>query len=356
VTFPCARIEAGALRHNLSVVRKLAPHSRVMAVIKANAYGHGIVPAAKALASADALAVARLSEALTVRAAGITNRIVLLEGVFSVEELAAVVHHQFDIVVHSRKQLAMLEQWRGGQNLSLWLKLDSGMNRLGFRLEHFPDIWPRMQALRPRELRLMTHLATADDRNDPRTLEQVRQFEQHTRGIAAERSVANSAGLIAWPDSRLDWVRPGLMLYGISPVIGAVAKDYDLKPAMTLTTSTIAVGKVGKGEAVGYGGAWRAQRDSLIGIAAVGYGDGYPRSMRSGAPVLVRDHIVPVVGRVSMDMIAIDLTEHPDVADGETVVLWGEGLPAERVAEFADTIPYELVCGVSQRVSLDWRD
>jgi alanine racemase len=327
-----------------------------MAVIKANAYGHGIVQAARALVDADALAVARLKEGISVRYGGVDNRIVLLEGVFSPEELEAADQYQFDVVVHSRLQLRMLEESRRAPNLSIWLKLDSGMNRLGFRLEHFHDVWSRLLALKPREVRLMTHLANADDRSDPRTDEQTRAFEAETSGIVAERSIANSAGVIAWPQTRSDWVRPGLALYGISPVAGTEAADYGLKPAMTLTTALIAVGKVGAGETVGYGGAWRAPRESLIGIAAVGYGDGYPRSMRSGAPVLVRGHIVPVVGRVSMDMIAIDLTEHNQVKDGETVTLWGEGLPAERVAPFADTIPYELVCGVSQRVNMDWRE
>ncbi len=249
---------------------------------------------------------------------------------------------------------------QGPGQIPVWFKIDSGMNRLGFRLEYSLSAWERLMRTK-RVLgtpRLMTHLAMADERSDGRTLLQVRDFESTVATLpgssGAERSIANSAGLLAWPQTRADWVRPGLMLYGISPFRHELALDLGLKPAMTLTTKLIAVGEVAPGEGVGYGAAWRATRRALIGIAAVGYGDGYPRHVKSGSPVLVNGRRVTLAGRVSMDMIAVDITDAP-AAVGDPVVLWGEGLPAEQVALHADTIPYELVCGVSQRVQVEYR-
>lgn len=354
---PKALIDTAALRHNLGVVRARAGGARVMAVIKANAYGHGLVPAARALTGADAFGVARLEEGLVLRDAGLTQTVVLLEGVFSSEDLVLAAARDFEIVVHSRSQLALLEQWQGAGQVRVWFKIDSGMNRLGFRLEQSRSAWERlMKTGRVRGTpRLMTHLARADERAESTTARQVREFEEAVATLPdaseAERSIANSAGLLAWPEARGDWVRPGLSLYGISPFPHELARDYGLRPAMTLTTRLIAVGEVAEGEGVGYGAAWRAPRRSLIGIAAVGYGDGYPRHMKSGAPVLVNGNTASLVGRVSMDMIAIDITDAPAVV-GDPVVLWGEGLPAEQLALHADTIPYELVCGVSQRVQM----
>ena len=356
---PRALIDTAALRHNLAVVRERAAGARVMAVIKANAYGHGLVSTARALSGADAFGVARLEEGLALRDSGLTQTVVLLEGVFSGEDLMAAAQRGCEIVVHSRAQLALLEQWQGAGQVRVWFKIDSGMNRLGFRLEQSLSAWERLMRTN-RALgtpRLMTHLAVADERNDPRTLQQVREFEQAVATLpgagAAERSIANSAGLLAWPQSRGHWVRPGLSLYGISPFPNELAQDFGLKPVMTLTTKLIAVGEVAVGEGVGYGATWKAARRSLIGIAAVGYGDGYPRHMSSGAPVLVNGRSVPLAGRVSMDMIAVDITDAP-AAVGDPVVLWGEGLPAEQLALHADTIPYELVCGVSQRVQMEY--
>lgn len=357
---PRALVDAEALRHNLGVVRERAPGARVMAVIKANAYGHGLVPAARALANADAFGVARIEEGLALRDAGLKQTVVLLEGVFSGEDLALAAARGCDIVVHSRAQLALLEQWQGPGQIPVWFKIDSGMNRLGFRLEYSLSAWERLMRTN-RALgtpRLMTHLAVADERNDGRTSQQVREFSEVVAALpgaaSAERSIANSAGLLAWPEARADWVRPGLMLYGISPFRHELAQNLGLKPAMTLTTKLIAVGEVAPGEGVGYGAAWRATRRALIGIAAVGYGDGYPRHVKSGAPVLVNGRIGWLAGRVSMDMIAVDITDVGG-AVGDPVVLWGEGLPAEQLALHADTIPYELVCGVSQRVQLEYR-
>lgn len=347
-----AIVDTAALRHNLERVRATAPASRVMAVIKANAYGHGMVPAAKALAQTDGFAVARLEEGLALRAAGLTNRILLLEGVFSTAQLGAAARERFDLMVHSFEQLEMLEGRAGSEPISAWIKLDTGMNRLGFRVEQFAGAYDRLRRIAnvAPDPTLVTHLANADDRRDAKTVQQLQSFAAATGGLAGTRSIANSAALLAWPDSRADWVRPGLVLYGVSPFPSGSGSDLGLRPAMTLQTEVIAVKDVRAGETVGYGGAWLAPRDTRMAVIAAGYGDGYPRSVESGTPVLVNGHRAPLIGRVSMDMITVDVTDLPGVAAGDPVVLWGEGVPVEEIARCAGTIPYELICGVSQRV------
>lgn len=359
---PFAAVDRAALRHNLQVVRDCAPHSKVLAVIKANAYGHGLVPAAQALISADGFGVARLREAVALREAGIGQSIVLLEGVLSHAEFDAAARLDFELVVHTFEQVDALETWHGAKPLCVWCKIDTGMNRLGFRVEDFPAAWSRLNACRNVQAkpRVMTHLADADERNDARTPQQIARFNSVIKDLNVERSIGNSAGTLAWKESHVEWVRPGLMLYGMSPFADSVAADLNLQPAMTLTTPLISVREVKAGEQVGYGGTWQATSDTRIGIAAVGYGDGYPRHVQSGAPVLIRGQQAQVAGRVSMDMIAIDLSTIPGplaaaIMPGDTVVLWGKGLPAEVVAKHADTIPYELVCGISQRVAMGYR-
>jgi alanine racemase len=352
-----AIVDTAALRHNLERVRATAPAAGVMAVIKANAYGHGLVPAAKALAQTDGFAVARLDEGLALRAAGLANRILLLEGVFSPAQLAAAAEQRFDLMVHSPAQLEMLEGRAGSEVISAWIKVDTGMNRLGFRVEEFGAAYARLRRVAnvAPDPTLVTHLASADDRRDTKTAEQMRAFASATAGLGGARSIANSAALLAWPDTRADWVRPGLVLYGVSPFPSGTGVDLGLRPAMTLQTEVIAVKEVREGETVGYGGAWRAPRNTRLAVIAAGYGDGYPRSVESGTPVLVNGHRAPLVGRVSMDMITVDVTDLPGVATGDPVVLWGEGVPVEEIARHAGTIPYELVCGVSQRVQHEMR-
>lgn len=312
---------------------------------------------AKALAEADGFAVARLDEGLALRAAGLVNRILLLEGVFSPDQLAIAVQQRFDLMVHTFEQLQLLEGRAGSEPLSAWLKVDSGMNRLGFRVEQFAEAYARLTRIvnvTP-DPTLVTHLANADDRRDAKTQEQLRTFAAATAGIAGARSIANSAAILAWPDSRADWVRPGLLLYGVSPFPSGIGTELGLRPVMTLQTEVIAVKVVKSGETVGYGGQWRAGRDTRMAVIAAGYGDGYPRSVPSGAPVLVNGRRAPLIGCVSMDMVAADVTDLPAVAPGDPVVLWGDGVPVEEVARHAGTIPYELICGVSQRVQHELR-
>jgi alanine racemase len=352
-----ALVDTAALQHNLTRARATAPASRIMAVIKANGYGHGLIPVARALASADGFAVARLDEGLALRAARLTNPILLLEGVFSPDQLAVAAQQRFDLMVHSVEQLEMLEGRAGTEVVSAWIKVDTGMNRLGFRVEQFAGAYARLQGVSnvaPAPT-LVTHLASADDRGDPKTATQLQAFAAATAGLAGARSIANSAALIAWPGSRADWVRPGLVLYGVSPFPDGTGTGLGLRPAMTLQSEVIAVKDVAAGETVGYGGTWRAARATRMAVVAAGYGDGYPRSVPSGTPVAVNGHRAPLIGRVSMDMITVDVTDLPPVATGDPVVLWGDGVPVEEIARMAGTIPYELICGVSQRVHHDIR-
>jgi len=363
-----ACINRSALRSNLDAVRAAAPGARVMAVVKANAYGHGLVATATALAGADALAVARIEEGVLLREAGITLPVVLLEGVFTGPQLAEAAHRDFELVVHDASQIGLLEAFGRGRRFTVWIKIDTGMNRLGFRPEDFPAALARLCALPvpPREIRLLTHLARADERDCPMTGEQVSRLQRVLDALQPHAafagaggrpvvSIGNSAGLLGWPAARGDWVRPGLALYGVSPFPDQVGADLGLMAAMTLETSVIAVRRVPCGETVGYGGTWRAAQDSTIAILAAGYGDGVPRHLPSGAPVLIGGERVALAGRVSMDMIAVDATRLPEVRVGDRAVLWGPTLPVEHVAAQAGTIPYELICGVSQRVPLELR-
>ena len=350
-----ARIDSAALRANLQVVRACAPGRRVMAVVKANAYGHGLVPTALALADADAFAVARLEEAIALRSAGLKRRIVLLEGVFNAEQLAEAAHLQLDLVVHQDLQIALLEQERHETRHRLWLKVDTGMNRLGFRAERFRAAWERiMQCVPPPlELRVLTHLSGADEEDGQSTAAQLARLAPLMAGLPAELSIANSAAILAQPETHAQWVRPGLALYGISPFPGRQGAEFGLRPAMTLESTVIALREVLAGERVGYNGTWQAQRSSRIAIIAAGYGDGLLRSLGSGTTILIGQRRAPLVGRVSMDMIAADVTDLPGIAVGDRVELWGARLPVEQLAAAAGTIPYELVCAVSQRVPIE---
>lgn len=353
-----ALIDAAALRHNLQLVRRWAPQSRVMAVIKANAYGHGLVTVARALDSADAFAVARVDEGLRLREAGIMNRTVLLEGVFDGAQLAAAAAAGFELVVHTSEQVELLRAAPAGAPFRVWLKLDSGMNRLGFKGREFEAAHAALCALPAVQppVNLFTHLSSADEPQLAATPQQLAQFVAATASLPGERSIANSAGMLSYKEAQADWVRPGLLLYGASPFFGSVGADYGLRPAMTLRSHVIAVKEVSAGERVGYGGDFTALRPTRLAVAAVGYGDGYPRGLASGSPVLVNGERAPLAGRVSMDMIGIDVTDLKSPPSlGDPVTLWGEGLAVEEIAVWADTIPYELLCGISQRVAVELR-
>jgi alanine racemase len=358
-----ALIDRAALRANLATLRAAARGSRIMAVVKANAYGHGLVEVAEALEGADAFAVARLEEALTLRAAGIARPVVLLEGVFSAAQLESAAGADLELVVHDPEQVRLLESYRGHHRFVLWLKVNTGMNSLGFRVEASAAIERRLRAVvpAPREIRLMTHLARADEPDSGMTLEQVARFHELVgamRGPAQAgpvTSIGNSAGMLGWPDARGDWVRPGLALYGASPLRSRTAAALGLVPVMSLETTVIALRDVPRGESVGYGAGWHAPRDSRIAILAAGYADGLPRHLPNGTPIRLACGTGSLAGRISMDMCAVDVTELREARVGDRAVLWGPGSPVEELAERAGTIAYELLCGVAPRVGRELR-
>jgi alanine racemase len=349
-----AALDLAALAHNLARVRACVPQARIMAVVKANAYGHGLVRVARALSDVDAFAVARLDEGLTLRQAGIRQRIAVLQGFCDPEELELHAAHHLEPVVHSPLQVELLERAALAESLGVWAKLDTGMHRLGLLADEFPGCLKRLAACPSvrQPVPVMTHLANADVVEDSLTDRQLALFRTVLAGARSECSIANSAGLLAWEAARVEWVRPGIVLYGVSPFPGRTGADDGLRPVMTFRTRLIALKSLPAGSAVGYGGDWICSRPTRLGVAAVGYGDGYPRHARSGTPVLVRSRRVPLIGRVSMDMITLDLTDCPDARVGDEVTLWGEGLPVEDIARNASTIPYELLCGVTQRVRM----
>lgn len=345
-------INLTALRHNLERVRRLAPQARVMAIVKTDAYGHGITRVARALSGADAFGVACLEEARQLRAHGITRPVILLEGAYAASELAEIGQLGLDVVVHELTQVEMLESASPDHPLQVWLKVDSGMHRLGILPADFPGVWQRLQECRAvaQPLRLMTHLATASERMHPMTHLQLEAFHQLCGQLPVEKSIANSAAITALPESHAEWVRPGLMLYGVSPMNDSLAASEGLMPVMTLQSRLIAIKGLHQGDPVGYGATWHCPEDMPVGVVAAGYGDGYPRHAPSGTPVLVNGKRVPLIGRASMDMLIVDLRTQPGAAVGDPVILWGAGLPVEEIARHADTIPYELLCGVHKRL------
>lgn len=345
-----ARLDLAALRHNAGVVRKLAPHAKLMAVVKANAYGHGAVTVATALQGAvDAFAVACIEEARELRETGIITPILLLEGVFSATELGAAARLDLWLTIASERQLRWMEEATLPRPLTCWLKVDTGMNRLGVTPATAPQLFQRLRAATSvrDDIVLCTHFAQADDVYSPATAQQLAVFNAVT--LDTPRSAANSAGVLAWPDAHYDWVRPGYMLYGNSPMLHEHANARTLRPAMTLASTVIAMREVATGDAVGYGGTWVAPRPSRIATVAIGYGDGYPRSAPSGTPVLVNGQRAALAGRVSMDMITVDVTDLAGVEVGAEVELWGAQLPQAEVAQCAGTLGYELTTRMPAR-------
>ncbi|WP_428313223.1 alanine racemase [Hydrocarboniphaga sp.] len=348
-----ATVDLAAIRHNLQQVRRFAPGSRVMAAVKADAYGHGAVPVARTLEAAgvDALAVACIEEALELREAHVRTPIALLEGILSAEEATLAAYERLQIVLNDFWQIELLESMPASASLQVWFKLDSGMHRLGFPLSAVP----RLQAVLERNrgwqfCGWITHLACADEPDNPMTMAQIEAFDAALADRAGARSIANSAGLLAWPQARRQWVRPGLALYGASPLPGKTGPQLGLRPALTLTSRLIARREYAAGSSIGYGSAYICEQTMPVGVAAVGYADGIHRSLASGAPVLIAGRRAALAGRVSMDMITLDLRQAPDARVGDEVLLWGAGLPAEEVAAHAGTLAYELFCGLTNRV------
>jgi len=349
-----AEIDLPALQQNLQVSRSKTSAQQI-AIIKANAYGHGIEEVAHALRAADAFGVATIEEGITLREAGIYQPIVLLEGVQSLDDCLLTHAYKLDCVVYHQHQIDLIRNCN--KTMRVWLKLDTGMHRLGFAPESFSRAYTELSGLRQvqQPIKLMTHLACADDPASPMTQQQLGMFDQYTQQYAMhEKSIANSAAILAFPQSHRDWVRPGIMLYGVSPFVSGTGSEHGLSPVMTLCSELIAVNKLKKGDSIGYGASYTCDRDMTVGVVAIGYGDGYPRHARAGTPVLVNNEMATLAGRVSMDMITVDLGNVSQARIGDPVVLWGKGLPVEIIAEHAGTIAYELLCSVTKRVPVKY--
>ena len=344
-----AHISLSALENNLQVARRAAPGARVMSAIKADGYGHGLMRVAEALAGTDGYALLNISDAVRLREAGYRQPVLLLQGVFAEDELATVAEYELACVIHTQGQVALLDAWPGRAKLDIWLKINTGMNRLGFAPQ---QVAPVMEQLRRHRavgnITLMTHFANADE---PRGIaEPLALFNDIASHYRMPRSLANSAALLRYPAAHGDWVRPGIMLYGASPFPEVSAQQLGLKPAMTLSSRIIATQELRAGDEVGYGAIFRAEHSMRIGIVTCGYADGYPRHAPNGTPVLVDGKRTRTLGRVSMDMLCVDLSDLPQADVGSPVVLWGEGMPIEEVARAAGTVSYELMCALTARV------
>ncbi|MFM9834635.1 MAG: alanine racemase [Methylophilaceae bacterium] len=346
-----ATISHAALQHNLNVVKQYAPNAKIMAVVKANGYGHGLINVAHGLYAADGFAVLGLNEAIDLREAGFSQTILMLEGVFSKDEVKLASGFGFDIVVHSLLQMQMLEQAKLARTVNVHLKMNSGMNRLGFTPNEYLAAFNRLKACKNvAEITLMTHFATADEEigiSAPMKL-----FQNAVQGLNQPLSLANSATILRHPEAHADWVRPGIMLYGASAVSGTPAVEFGLKPVMQFSSEIIAVQTLEKGESVGYGNRFTATQKIRVGIVACGYADGYPRHSPNGTPIAVNGKLTQTLGRVSMDMLFCDLTAAPETNIGTLVELWGQTVPVDAVAEASGTVGYELLCAVSPRVPM----
>ncbi|MBQ4844199.1 alanine racemase [Pseudoalteromonas sp. MMG005] len=352
-----AEIDLSALSYNLKRTKALAPNSKVMAVLKANAYGHGLVTIAQHLHEADAFAVARIDEALALRAGGVTKPIVLLEGFFNQSDVSILLANNFQTIIHDENQLVMLEQAQLDSPIATWLKVDTGMHRLGIAPAQLNAFYQRLKKTENAKpaVYLMTHFPCADDVKNDRTAQQIREFKQLTLNYNEPLCLANSAGILGWRDSHCDWIRPGLMIYGVSPMLHCIGRDHGLKAVMRLTTKVIAIRSILSGEYVGYGGRWQSEKNTQLAIVAMGYGDGYPRHAKHGTPVVIKGERYGIVGSVSMDMITVDIGGNDGMIQvGDEVEMWGRALPVEEVAACADTIPYELLCNITPRVSYEY--
>ena len=348
-----AIVRLNAIVENFKIVCRLAPGSKNVAVIKANAYGHGAVEVARALHDeVPAFAVAFFEEAVQLRDAGITKPILLLQGTLGVEDVAEAAARDFWLLLHNQQQIDRVLSAKSTRPVRVWLKVETGMYRLGMNLEEAQSACEALVSsnnIQP-DLVLCTQLACADDLASPVTKQQVSKLSSFAAQHKLPLSIANSAAIMAWPESHADWNRPGYMLYGNSPFGTAERNDEGLLPAMTLASEIIAVRNVAPGVGLGYGLDWVAQRQSRVGIIAIGYGDGYPRHAPDGTPVLVNGARVPLVGRVSMDMISVDLTDLHAAEIGDFVELWGQNLSVNEVASSAGTIGYELLAGLTGRL------
>lgn len=347
-------IDSLALLHNISCIKQLAPNKKIIAMVKANAYGCGLSSVLPVLeGNVEAFGVASLEEAITVRNLGIRSPCILFQGVFGPEELDEVIAYNLEIVIHQEHQLNWLLSTKLPRPIKVWVKVNTGMHRLGFSPEKIPNILTALEgcAWVEKELGLLTHLACADEPTKRSNQDQLQLFHSiKLNNKKIIRSIANSAAIIAIPDSHADVIRPGIMLYGVSPFTNQIGRELGLLPVMRFVSKVSAIHSYPAGVAIGYGGTWKSINPSTIGVIPVGYGDGYPRHIQPGTEVWINGAIVPIVGRVSMDMITINVTNCPQVKIGDDVELWGQYIAVEKIAKSAGTIPYELLCQLSPRV------
>jgi len=345
-------IHTDHIQHNLSCIRKLAPDALLLAMVKANAYGHGAVTVARTVTGVDAFGVATITEAIELRQAGIQQAIVVMTGFLTADEYQQLIQYQLDVVIHDPFQLEFIQACPVPAGVRFWLKVDTGMHRLGMTPQVFHETYQHLMSLNiPSEQCIaMTHMACADDSESSMSQQQWNQFEQVTHDIASQKSIANSALMLNQITLHADWVRVGYMLYCGSPVSGKTAESLGLLPAMTLHSQVLAVKTIAAGESVGYGATWVSEQRTTIAIIAMGYGDGYPRQAPEGTPVLINGHCYPLIGRVSMDLLTVDLGVNTQVKPGDDVIFWGEGLPVDTIAQHCGTIGYELMTQLSQRV------
>jgi alanine racemase len=354
VTGTTAHINLTALLHNFHCIKKLIPNSRILAMVKCDAYRHGAIAIAETLnTDADAFGVACMAEALQLKDAQITKPIVLLKGFVNNEELQAIAENDFETVIHNQEQLQLLENFKLTKPLQIWFKIDTGMHRLGFMPHEVNDAYSRLVQLPhiKKPLRIMSHLSDASDQSSPKNLRQLQTFKSLTKELDGEKCLANSGTFLTLDGAALDWIRPGITLYGVSPFNEGRATNLKLKPIMNLTSTLISVKRLEKGETVSYSSTWTCPEDMPVGIVNTGYGDGYPRHAPSGTPILINDIRCQIIGRIAMDMITVDLRNCPTAKIGDEVILWGEKLPIEEIANAAGTIPYELFCHLTNRVN-----
>lgn len=354
-----AHIDLSAIRHNYKIIKQRTPNSKILAVVKSNAYGHGITPITKTLNPlVDAFAVAWLDEAIEIFENNIKKPILLLKGFITPKELQLISSLKFNTVIHNFHQIELIEKTPLTHPLNIWLKIDTGMHRLGFQPQEFIEVYQRLinnpKIATP--IRLMSHFASAEDVNNKENNKQLEIFNNISENFSIEKTIANSAALWSKPEAQFDWVRPGILLYGASPFSDKNGLDLGLKPAMTLTSQLLTIQSLKKGNKIGYNGTWTCPEDMPIGLVNLGYGDGYPRHAEIGTPVLINSCRCPIVGRISMDMLAIDLRPCQKINSGDKVILWGKELPIEEIARYSGTIPHELLCHFTQRVKIKYRE
>lgn len=343
------------LLHNLSVIKNLIKPAKIIAMVKANAYGHGIRSVALRLnEQVDLFGVASIDEALALRKVGIKTPILLMQGVFEPNELLIASTERFHVVFHNKEQIEFLKKSYLPIPLQAWIKVNTGMGRLGFNSEEVDFFYKELLKCQTESVKILSHFSCSEDLKSPFNKKQINLFEQLAKHINTEYSLCNSGGIFHFPDTYYHYVRPGISLYGVSPIKDKIGADLNLKPVMTLQTSITAVKMLKKGDYIGYGARYRCPEDMPIGIVAFGYGDGYPITAKDGTPVLVNNTLCSLVGRVSMDMMTVDLRACPSTQVGDPVILWGDQLPIERVATYTMTIPWEMLTSIQHRVKFLW--